>query len=144
MIKIFPFEWFPQKRFDPHFPLPVWFAGLWLYLKSFLYLCYLYMLGIDPPPYSTAVIIEMVYFGLMMVPALLLALALWHNREKFYWAAVVFLAIDTPFLIFHVIRLSQGGFLDSGLTKVLEFGSLFLNMIALGWLFGFVFSRPIK
>ena len=41
---------FPKSRFDLDFPLALWFAGLWFYLKSFLYVCYLYMLGLDPPP----------------------------------------------------------------------------------------------
>ena len=50
--KIFPFQWFPVRRFDADFPLSYWFAGLWLYLKGFLYFCYFYMQGIEPPPDS--------------------------------------------------------------------------------------------
>ena len=28
-------RWFPRRRFDADFPLVLWFAGLWFYLKSF-------------------------------------------------------------------------------------------------------------
>ena len=77
-----PFQWFPQRRFDPNFPLAFWFAGLWFYLKSFLYLCYIYMLGLEPPPYSTDVVFEIVYFAVTMVPALLLGLALWNEKKR--------------------------------------------------------------
>jgi hypothetical protein len=132
-----PFQWFPQRRFDPDFPLAFWFAGLWFYLKSFLYLCYIYMLGLEPPPYSTAVDFEIVYFAVTMIPALLLGLALWNEKKRFLIPAIIFLMIDTPVLLYHVIRLGQEGFLDSGLTRVLEFGSLVLNVVALGWLFGY-------
>ena len=131
-----PFQWFPQRRFDPSFPLAFWFAGLWFYLKSFLYLCYIYMLGLEPPPYSTDVVFEIVYFAVTMVPALLLGLALWNEKKGAVIPAIIFLMVDTPVLLYHVIRLGQEGFLDSGLTRALEFGSLVLNVVALGWLFG--------
>lgn len=131
-----PFQWFPQRRFDSDFPLAFWFAGLWFYLKSFLYLCYVYMLGLEPPPYSTIVDFEIVYFAVTMIPALLLGLALWNEKKSVVIPAIVFLMVDTPVLLYHVIRLGQEGFLDSGLTRVLEFGSLLLNVVALGWLFG--------
>ncbi|MGO9568310.1 MAG: hypothetical protein ACLP5H_12285 [Desulfomonilaceae bacterium] len=131
-----PFQWFPQRRFDFDFPLAFWFAGLWFYLKSFLYLCYIYMLGLDPPPYSTAVDFEIVYFAVTMIPALLLGLAMWNEKKWAVMPAIVFLMVDTPVLLYHVIRLGQEGFLDSDLTRVLEFGSLVLNVVALGWLFG--------
>ncbi len=134
----------PARRLEPDFPLPVWFAGLWFYLKSFLYLCYVYMLGIEPSPYSTATMVEILYFAVTMVPCLLLGLAMWNEREKYYIPAVVFLGIDTPFLLYHVMRLDQGGFLDSGLTKVLEFGSLGLNVVALGCLWATYRRRRAK
>lgn len=137
-------KWFPDRRLELDFPLPVWFAGLWFYLKSFLHLCYVYMLGIEPPPYSTPAMVEIVYFSVTMVPCVLLGLALWNEKEKYYFPAVVFLGIDTPFLLYHVMRLAQGGFLDSGLTKVLEFGSLALNVIALGWLMGYLSAKKSK
>jgi len=35
-----------KRRFELDFPLVFWFAGLWLFLKSFLCLCYLYMMGL--------------------------------------------------------------------------------------------------
>ena len=76
-----PFQWFPQRRFDPNFPLAFWFAGLWFDLKSFLYLCYIYMLGLEPPPYSTDVVFEIVYFAVTLVPALWLGLALWNEKK---------------------------------------------------------------
>jgi hypothetical protein len=137
-------KWFPDRRLDTDFPLPVWFAGLWFYLKSFLYLCYVYMLGIEPPPFSTPAMVEIVYFSATMVPALLLGLAMWNEKEKYYFPAIAFLVVDTPFLFYHVMRLDQGGFLDSGLTKVLEFGSLALNVIALGWLMGYLSAKKSK
>ncbi len=137
-------KWFPDRRFEPDFPLPVWFAGLWFYLKSFLYLCYVYMLGLEPPPYSIFATVEIVYFGAMIVPCLLLGRAMWNEREKYYFPAAVFLCIDTPFLLYHVIRLAEGGLLDSLITKVFEFGSFGLNVIALGWLLGFLVARKSK
>jgi hypothetical protein len=130
-------HWFPQRRLDPHFPLALWFAGLWFYLKSFLYFCYVYMAGMDPPPYPPAVIAETIYFGVMIIPALLLGLAMWNEKKKLVIAAIAFLAVDSPVLIFHVLRMAYGGFLDSGLTKALEIGSLGLNAIALGSLAGY-------
>jgi hypothetical protein len=134
--RIFPFEWFPPRRFAPDFPLSFWFAGLWLYLKAFLYLCYFYMQGIEPPPYSEWVIIETAYFGIAIIPCLILALALWNEKKQAVLPAIAFFLLDTPILLFHVLRLAEAGFLDSGLTKLLEIGSLFLNVVALGWLIG--------
>ena len=127
---------FPKRRFDLDFPLALWFAGLWFYLKSFLYVCYLYMLGLDPPPYSSFIIVEIVYFAVAILPAFLLGLMLWNERKWIVNWAIAFLIIDTPMLIYHVWRLNAAGYLDSGLTNVLEFGSLVLNVIALGWLIG--------
>ena len=128
---------FPKSRFDLDFPLALWFAGLWFYLKSFLYVCYLYMLGLDPPPYSDAVRLEIGYFAVAIVPAFLLGLALWNERKRIVPWAMGFLFIDTPMLMYHVMRLEYAGYLDSGLTKGLEFGSLVLNVVALGWLIGY-------
>ncbi|MBI4962576.1 MAG: hypothetical protein HY913_04805 [Desulfomonile tiedjei] len=128
---------FPTRRFDPGFPLALWFAGLWFYLKSFLYVCYLYMLGLDPPPYSGLISVEIVYFAVTILPAFLLGLMLWNERKWIVTWAIVFLIIDTPVLLFHVMRLEAAGYMDSGLTKVLEFGSLVLNVVALGWLIGY-------
>jgi len=131
-----PVLFFPQRRFDPDFPLAFWFAGLWFYLKSFLYLCYIYMFGLEPPPYSPEVWFEIVYFAVTMIPAFLLGLALWNEKKRVIIPAIIFLMVDTPVLFYHVMRLAHEGFLDSGLTRVLEFGSLVLNVVALGWLFG--------
>jgi hypothetical protein len=128
---------FPRGRFDPDFPLALWFAGLWFYLKSFLYVCYLYMLGLDPPPYSGPVMVEIVYFAVTIIPTFLLGLTLWNEKKWIVTWAIVFLIIDTPVLLFHVMRLEAAGYLDSGLTKVLEFGSLVFNVVALGWLIGY-------
>ena len=94
--KLWPFDWFPARRFDPDFPLAFWFAGLWFYLKSFLYICYVYMLGTEPPPYSTSEIVEVVYFGMAIVPALLAGAALWNEKKWVVIPAVFFLVIDTP------------------------------------------------
>jgi len=135
---------FPRTRFDPNFPLALWFAGLWFYLKSFLYVCYLYMLGLDPPPYAAAVIVEIGYFAITILPAFLLGLMLWNERKRVTGWAIAFLIVDTPMLLFHVMRLEAAGYLDSGLTKVLEFGSLFLNVIALGWLIGYRTSSKMQ
>jgi hypothetical protein len=134
--EFFPYEWFPQRRFDLDFPLAFWFAGLWLYLKSFLYLCYIYMLGLEPPPYSAAADFEIAYFAVTMIPALLLGLALWNEKKQAVMPAILFFLVDTPVLLYHLMRLAEEGFLDSGLTRVLEFGSIALNVVALGWLFG--------
>lgn len=128
---------FPRRRFDSDFPLALWFAGLWFYLKSFLYVCYLYMLGLEPPPYSGFVFFEILYFAVTITPTFLLGLMLWNGRKWVLTWAIVFLLIDTPMLLVHVMRLEYAGYLDSGLTKVLEFGSLVLNVIALGWLIGY-------
>ena len=78
----------------------MWFAGLWFYLKSFLYLCYVWMAGMDPPPYPPAVIAETIYFGVTIVPSLLLGLAMWNDKKRFIVLALVFLGIDTPLLFF--------------------------------------------
>ena len=136
--------WFPERRFDLDFPLPLWFAGLWFYLKSFLYLCYVWMAGMDPPPYPTAVIVETIYFGAMIVPSLLLGLAMWNDKKRFIVPALVLLGIDTPFLFFHVLRLAEAGFLASDLTRVMEIGALILNVIAFGWLIGYLTAYKAK
>jgi hypothetical protein len=132
-----PLEWLPERRFDADFPLAFWFAGLWMYLKSFLYLCNVYSMGLEPPPYSTFVIAEAIYFGVMIVPAFLLGFALWNERKWVVPWAIFFLLVDTPVLLFHVMRLSESGFMDSDLTRVLEFGALGLNVVSLGWLLGY-------
>ena len=136
-------KWFPVRRFDPDFPLALWFTGLWFYLKSFLYICYLYMIGMDPPPYVGAAKVEIVYFGLAFLPAFLLGLALWNEKKWAVKPAVFFIVVDTPFLLFHVLRLANSGFLESGLTMVLEYGSLALNMVAIGWLIRFMAERRV-
>jgi hypothetical protein len=135
-----PFGWFPNKRFEDTFPLVYWFAGLWFYLKSFLYLCYIYMLGIEPPPYPIEIKIEVVYFALTAIPFFYLGWSFWKENSRTTVPSIALLAIDTPFIFFHVLRLAYEGYLDSGLTKVLEFGSLALNVIALGWLIGYRIS----
>ncbi|MBI5250215.1 MAG: hypothetical protein HY912_12035 [Desulfomonile tiedjei] len=137
-------QWFPQRRFDEDFPLAFWFAGLWFYLKSFLYFCYVYMLGTEPQPYDQWTWFEICYFAAAMIPSLLLGLAMWREKKGFVWLALLFLIIDTPMLTFHVIRLAQGGFLDSGLTKFLEFGSLGLDFVSLGWLIGYLSGRKTE
>ncbi len=131
------FTWFPKRRFDPDFPLAFWFAGLWFYLKSFLYLCYLYMIGTEPPPYTSSEIVEIVYFGVALLPCLYMGAALWNEKKWVVIPAIFFLVVDTPFLLFHVLRLAEAGFLESGLTRALEFGSLVLNVTALGWLIAY-------
>jgi len=132
-----PLQWLPDRRFDAGFPLAFWFAGLWFYLKSFLYLCNVYTMGLEPPPYSALVIAEAVYFGLALIPSFLMGLALWNERKWIVSWAILFLLIDTPVVLYHVMQLDASGFLDSGLTKVLEFGSLGLNVISLAWLIGY-------
>jgi hypothetical protein len=129
-------EFFPERRFQDNFPLVFWFAGLWFYLKSFLYLCYLYMLGLDPTPYSTAATFEIFYFAIAMIPAFVLGVAFWNEKAIALAAGVVYLIIDTPILSFHVLRMADEGYLDSGLTQFLEIGSLAMNVIILGWLIG--------
>lgn len=131
--KVWSYRFFPERRFDPNFPLVFWFAGLWFYLKSFLYLCYLYGLGLEPT-YDFYHKIEIVYFLIAFLPAFLLGMALWNDKKWAHRVSVVFLIIDTPFLLLHVVRLAQSGYLNTGLTKFLELGSLGLNFLALGWL----------
>jgi hypothetical protein len=128
---------FPLRRFDPDFPLAFWFAGLWFYLKGFLYLCTLYMIGLEPAPYALDVKVEIVYFAVAVIPSLLLGLALWNEKRSALKPAIVFLVVDTPFLLFHVIRLAETGMLESGLTNVLEYGGLALNLVAVCWLIGY-------
>ena len=121
-----------------------WFAGLWFYLKSFLYICYLYMIGLDPPPYALDVKVEIAYFAAAFIPSFLLGLALWNEKRGAHKPAIVFLVIDTPFLLFHVMRLASEGMLESGLTSMLEYGSLALNVVALGWLIGYAASAGAR
>jgi hypothetical protein len=135
---------FPRERFNDDFPLVYWAAGLWLYLKSFLYLCNLYVIGLEPQPYQFAIKIEIAYFALAFAPAFLLGLMMWNRPRSFGLAAIVFLVLDTPFLIFHIINLSQTNFLDSGLTKLLEYTSLGLNFLALGWLIASLAQQKVK
>ncbi len=125
---------FPAIRFHESFPFAYWVAGLWLYLKSFLYVCYLYMLGLEPPPYEAPVLFEIIYFAIAFVPAFVIALMLWNNRKWAQWAAIGFLLVDTPVFLIHVLRLAREGYLTSGLTTVLEYGSLGLNVLAVTWL----------
>lgn len=132
---------FPARRFDADFPIAVWLAGLWLYLKGFLYICYLYMLGLEPAPYSLYAQIEIVYFLIAFLPALILGFALWNEKRWAVKTAAGFFLIDTPFLLFHVWRLMKGEFLDTGLVKFLEFGSLGLNLLALGMLAGLLMQE---
>jgi hypothetical protein len=125
---------FPERRFDSDFPLVFWFGGLWFYLKSFLYICYVYIQGLEPQPYPFKVVLETAYFGIAIIPAFLVGLAMWNEKKWVVLPAIAFLVLDTPMLLLHIMRLGDAGFLDSGLTKVLEFGSLGLNLLALGWL----------
>jgi hypothetical protein len=123
-----------RRRFERDFPLVFWFAGLWLFLKSFLCLCYLYMIGLEPPPYSVSSWVEIVYFAVMFGPALWLAIALWNEKSNALGLAIAFFVVDTPLLFFHVLNVSKMGGLESGLTMALEYGSLGLNFVSLGWL----------
>jgi hypothetical protein len=134
----------PQKRFDDDFPLVFWATGLWLYLKSFLYICNLYVIGLEPQPYQLALKVEIVYFAIAFLPAFFLGLMMWNRPRAFELLAVVFLVLDTPFLIFHIINLSQANFLESGLTKLLEYTSLGLNFLILGWLMAQVARQRVK
>ncbi len=127
-------NWFPERRLDPDFPLALWFGGLWLYLKSFLYICYLYMIGTDEPSSTMTVKIEITYFALAFVPAFLLGARLWNERSGAVAMSMAFLLVDTPILVIHVLRLSAEGFLNPGLTKLLEFGGLGLNILCMAWL----------
>jgi hypothetical protein len=143
-LKIGSYSLFPRWRFDTAFPLPVWFAGLWFYLKSFLYFCYVYVLGLEPPPYGSGAVFEILYFGLTMIPCFAFGLLLWNRRLQFVLPAIIFLGIDTPVLFYHVLRLGQAGYLESGLTKVVEFGSLGLNVMAFGWLLSYFMAARIE
>jgi hypothetical protein len=127
-------HWFPDRRLDPGFPLALWFAGLWLYLKSFLYVCYLYMIGTEEPSATLIVKVEIAYFALAFIPALFLGCALWNEKKGAAGLAIAFLLVDTPLMVLHVFRLSTEGFLTPGLTKILEFGSLGLNVLCVAWL----------
>jgi hypothetical protein len=139
-----PFRFFPKRRLEPDFPLVFWFVGLWCYLKAFLYVCYLYMLGLEPPPYPSGAVFEIAYFAAALIPALVIAYALWNEKPRFVLVAILFFIIDTPVLIYHVGRMMEAGFLDSTLTKILEFGSLIFNVVSLGWLVGFRTSRRVQ
>ncbi len=125
---------FPERRFDPDFPLVLWFVGLWFYLKSFLYICYVYMSGLEAWWYSTWILIETCYFAAALVPVFLMGRALWNEKSWAQGIALMFLIVDTPMLFFHVMRLASAGYLESGLTSILEYGGLGLNLISLGWL----------
>jgi hypothetical protein len=127
---------FPERRFESDFPMVFWMAGLWFYLKSFLYFCYLYMLGLDPTPYSPVAKFEITYFAVALLPAFILGVAFWNEKAFASTIGVIYLIIDTPILGFHVLRMADEGYLDSGLTQFLEIGSLALNVIVLGWLIG--------
>lgn len=134
----------PEDRFDSDFPLVLWAAGLWLYLKSFLYLCNLYVIGLEPAPYQLGLKIEIAYFAIAFIPSFIIGLMLWNRRPGFEILATVFLVLDTPFLIFHIINLAQTNFLESGLTKLLEYSSLGLNFLLLGWLIANLADQRIK
>jgi hypothetical protein len=125
---------FPRRRFEPDFPPVLWFAGLWFYFKSFLYLCYVYMEGLEPGPYSAVVKVETIYFLCAAIPCFLFGMALWREKKHIVKPATIFVAIDTPVVIFHVFRMANAGMLDSGLSGALEAGSLGLNLLSLGWL----------
>lgn len=142
--KVWSYRLFPERRFDPNFPLVFWFAGLWFYLKAFLYVCYLYGLGLEPAPYSLAIKIEIGYFAAAFLPALILGLGLWNERKWAHSLSVAFLIVDTPLLLYHVMRLAEAGYLSTGLTKFLEFGSLGLNFLALGWLISYFAAARTK
>ena len=101
------------------------------------------MFGLEPLPLPTESMVEVVYFVIMIVPCLLLGRAMWNDKRGFVVPAMVFMVIDTPFLIYHLLRLADAGYLESGLTTVLELGSLSLNIISLVWLVS-SFSRLRK
>ncbi len=132
---------FPERRFDSDFPLPFWFAGLWLYLKAFLYICYLYGLGLEPTPYTIPMKVEIAYFAVAFLPAFIIGLGLWNQKKWAHSTSVVFLVVDTPFLVYHVWRLADAGYLSTGLTKFLELGSLGINFLALGWLISYFAAK---
>ena len=94
------------------------------------------MLGLDPTPYSAAATFEIFYFAIAMIPAFVLGVAFWNEKAIALAAGIVYLIIDTPILSFHVLRMADEGYLDSGLTQFLEIGSLAMNVIILGWLIG--------
>ena len=127
---------FPDRRFESNFPMVFWLAGLWFYLKSFLYFCYLYTLGLEPTPYPPLAKFEIIYFSLALIPAFWLGFAFWNEKAMSSLIGVIYLIIDTPILGFHVLRMADEGYLDSGLTQFLEVGSLAMNVIVLGWLIG--------
>lgn len=135
--KVWFLNWFPTRRFELDFPLVFWFSGLWFLLKAFLYLCNVYAIGLEPSPYLLSVRIELVYFGAACIVSLMFGLALWNEKKGASKPAAIFLIVDTPMLLFHIIRLSEAGFLDSGITVALEFGSLALNLISLVWLIAY-------
>lgn len=132
--KVWFLNWFPARRFEPDFPLVFWFAGLWFLLKAFLYFCNVYAIGLEPSPYPLSIKIEIAYFSVACIVSLLFGLALWNEKHGAAKPAAIFLIIDTPMLLFHIILLSEAGFLDFGITVALEFGSLALNLVSLGWL----------
>ncbi|MGD9818585.1 MAG: hypothetical protein AB7V04_07770 [Desulfomonilaceae bacterium] len=135
---------FPDRRFDLDFPLVYWFAGLWFYLKGFLYICFLYMIGSDPGPYEPAVMFETFYFTIMVIPALVLGYGFWNEKAWAPTPGLIYLFIDTPVILFRVLRLAEAGFLDSGLTQVFELGGFFLNLFALIWLFIFRSAKQLS
>ena len=134
---------FPERRFETDFPLVYWFAGLWFYLKGFLYVCFLFMIGSDPGPYEPAVLFEIGYFSIAFIPALILGFGFWNEKKWALAPALVFLLADTPILLFRILRLADAGFMDSGLTQIFEIGGLFLNLATLGWLFAFKSARQL-
>lgn len=134
---------FPERRFELDFPLVYWFAGLWFYLKGFLYVCFLFMLGSDPGPYEAAVKFEIGYFSVAFIPALILGFGFWNEKKWAVTPALLFLLADTPVILFRALRLADAGFLDTGLTQIFELGGLFLNLATLGWLFAFRLTSQI-
>lgn len=134
---------FPERRFELDFPLVYWFAGLWFYLKGFLYICFLFMIGSDPGPYEPAVLFEIVYFSIAFIPAFVLGFGFWNEKTWALAPALVFLLADTPILLFRILRLADAGFMDSGLTQIFEIGGLLLNLATLGWLFAFKSTRQL-
>ena len=138
-------NWFPERRFAPDFPLVLWFVGLWFLLKSFVCLCQFYSIGLEPPSsYDTWVRTELWYFGAACIASLLLGLALWNEKKLATKLALFFLIVDTPMLFFHIMYLYSIQYLDSAIQMVLEFGSLGLNVICLGWLIGYLTSRTVQ
>ena len=94
------------------------------------------MLGLDPTPYSPVAKFEIIYFAVALLPAFILGIAFWNEKAFASTIGVIYLIIDTPILGFHVLRMADEGYLDSGLTQFLEIGSLAMNVIVLGWLIG--------